>query len=159
MASGTFKFISQRAKETQVLARKLARLLKKNDCLALVGNFGSGKTTFVKGLAQGLGVRRKDSVCSPSFVILKLYPARLPLYHFDLYRLDHLRDLEDIGFSEFAASGGICVIEWADNVKGLLPAGYLKIKFDMRGKNRRCLTFSATTPAGKRLLKIFKKTI
>ncbi len=117
----SIKFVSHSEEQTQLLAKRLAQGLKKNDCLALVGDFGTGKTTFVRGLVEGLAVRKKNFVCSPSFVILKIYQGRLPIYHFDLYRLNGERDLEDIGFSEFITSGGISAIEWADRIKGGLP--------------------------------------
>ncbi|MFH0877293.1 MAG: tRNA (adenosine(37)-N6)-threonylcarbamoyltransferase complex ATPase subunit type 1 TsaE, partial [Candidatus Omnitrophota bacterium] len=136
------EFISKSPKETEAIACRLARRLKKNDCLALMGCFGSGKTTFVKGLAKGLRVRKKEYVCSPSFVLLKIYPGRLPLHHFDLYRLDRRCDLEDIGFAEFISAGGVSVIEWADKFLKVLPATAVKIKFTILGKNLRRLSLS-----------------
>ncbi len=150
------KFVSEGEKETVAFARRLARGLKKRDCLALVGDFGSGKTTFVKGLAEGLGFRKKNYVCSPSFVILKIYPGRAPLYHFDLYRINSVKELEAIGFSEFVAGEGVAAIEWADKVGRFLPAGCLKITFSSGGPNRRFLSFSTTT---KRLERLLEKVI
>ncbi len=135
------KFISSSEKQTHLLAKRLAKGLKKNDCLALVGDFGTGKTTFVRGLVEGLEGRKKNFVCSPSFVILKIYQGRLPVYHFDLYRLNTERDLEDIGFSEFITSGGISAIEWADRVKDVLPKASLRIEFSSLDENKRSISF------------------
>lgn len=137
----SIKFISHSEEETRQLARRLARGLKKDDLLALIGDFGSGKTTFVRGLVQGLQVRKKNFVCSPSFVILKIYQGRLPVYHFDLYRLDNARDFEDIGFSEFISSGGVSAIEWADRIQGTLPENSLRVQFRCLGRDERQITF------------------
>lgn len=150
------KFISTSDKQTRLLAKRLARGLKKNDCLALIGDFGAGKTTFVKGLVEGLRAQKNNFVCSPSFVILKIYQARLPVYHFDLYRLSTQRDLEDIGFSEFITSGGISAVEWADRIKGILPKTALTIKFSLLGENERCVSFY---PALKRLKDLVRKAV
>lgn len=135
------KFISNSEEQTHALAKRLARGLKGNDCLALVGGFGVGKTTFVRGLVDGLEVRKKNFVCSPSFVILKIYQGRLPVYHFDLYRLDAERDFEDIGLSEFIACGGISAVEWADRLKSVLPKTTLRIEFSCLDENKRIISF------------------
>ncbi|MDD5292241.1 MAG: tRNA (adenosine(37)-N6)-threonylcarbamoyltransferase complex ATPase subunit type 1 TsaE, partial [Candidatus Omnitrophica bacterium] len=121
-------FNSYSAKDTIELAKRIAGSLKKGDTIGLFGDLGCGKTTFVKGLAGGLGLKSK--VNSPSFVILKIYSSgrnrtiknkNVPLCHFDLYRLKSLRELEDIGYEDFIGSDAICVIEWADRADGLLP--------------------------------------
>jgi len=148
------KFISQSEKETMDLAQRLAKKLSSCDCLALVGDFGSGKTTFVKGLAAGLGFKKKSYVTSPSFVILKIYRARLPLYHFDLYRLKSLKDMESAGLGEFTEARGISVIEWADRCLDFLPPGHLKLEFSVLGPNRRAIKF---TTKNKRLIGVLKK--
>lgn len=136
------EFVSYSDKDTRRFAEKLARRLKKNDCLALTGCFGSGKTTFVKGLVRGLGLKEDSAVSSPSFVIMKIYQARLPVYHFDLYRLDGIADLETVGFDEFINAGGITVIEWADKIKDYLPKGALRVSFAVLGPQKRRLKFS-----------------
>ncbi len=148
-----WSFISNSEEETKKIASKLARGLKPNDCLALVGGFGSGKTTFVKGLADGLVLRKKNYVCSPSFVILKIYRARLPIYHFDLYRLHRAKDIEGIGLTEFAGSGGVTVVEWADQAKDYLGPGCLKVKFSVSGNDKRTMVFFPPTLRFRRLLK------
>lgn len=134
--------------ETRRLARRLARSLDPNDCLALFGGFGSGKTTFVRGLAEGLGVKRLKDVASPSFVILKIYPGPKVLYHFDLYRLKGCREALDAGLEEFMSADGVAAIEWAEVARASLPRERLDIRFSVVGKGERRLAFSAL--AGKR---------
>lgn len=121
----TLTLTSCSRKETIAIAQRLARYLGPGDCVGLIGELGAGKTTFVQGLAQGLGIR--CPVRSPSFVILKAYKNKIPLFHFDLYRLSSLKDLEDIGYEDFMGDRGICVIEWADRAKMLLPWQHLEI--------------------------------
>lgn len=133
-------------------ARRLGERLGENDCLALVGDFGSGKTAFVKGLARGLRVSKKTYVSSPSFVILKIYSGRLKVYHFDLYRLKSAADLEAIGFHEFMTAGGVCVVEWAQKARRALPKSALKICFSVAGNTKRELSFSVPSPRRARLL-------
>lgn len=151
-------FISQSENETKAFAQKVGRSLKKGDGLALIGDFGSGKTTFVKGLALGLGLIKKDYVCSPSFVILKIYRARVPIYHFDLYRLNNPRDFFDIGFGEFVDGNGVYVIEWAEKMKSFLPKNTLVINFKILGLKKRKLCFSSYKEGHEKLLKKLKKT-
>ncbi len=138
------KYISKSEKETLWLAAKVAKALKANDCLALIGDFGAGKTTFVKGLAKALSVGKKDYVSSPSFVILKTYRGKKMIYHFDLYRLKNALDAEAIGLDEFVNAGGISVIEWPDNVLDLLPANRLEIRFMVAGKKKREIYFKTS---------------
>jgi tRNA threonylcarbamoyladenosine biosynthesis protein TsaE len=159
-AQKSVTFVSNSEKETLSLALRIAANIKKNDCLALVGNFGSGKTVFVKGLARGLRTLKKTYVCSPSFVILKTYPGRLPIYHFDLYRLSNARDLENIGLFEFMSAGGVSVIEWADKIKQLLlPKGYLRIEFFVLGPGMRSIKLSGSATDIRRFLKRVKPWI
>ncbi|HAJ57128.1 MAG TPA: tRNA (adenosine(37)-N6)-threonylcarbamoyltransferase complex ATPase subunit type 1 TsaE [Candidatus Omnitrophica bacterium] len=146
------KYISESEGQTRRLAAKLARGLKENDCLALVGDFGSGKTTFVKGLAKGLACGKKDYVCSPSFVILKIYRGRVPVYHFDLYRLKRERDAEAVGLFEFIGAGGVAVIEWPEKVLKYLPDSRLEIRFFVRGEKKRELHFFVSDGRLKKLL-------
>lgn len=126
------------AAETTKLAADILGKLKPGDCLALTGDLGSGKTTFVKGLAQALGV--KGPVTSPTFLILKTYPTKHPaikrLVHVDAYRLEAAKDLVEVGFSdEINQPGTISVVEWAEKVKEMLPPGktiWIKIKIGQK---------------------------
>lgn len=108
--------------ETRDFALKLAEELEAGDVLALIGDLGTGKTALTKYIAQGLGIR--DSVVSPTFTIVREYTGgRLPLYHFDVYRLGDSEEMFNIGAEEyFYEKGGVCVIEWADIVEDILPA-------------------------------------
>jgi len=133
--------ISKNAKETQMLGARLAKLLNPGDNIALTGNLGSGKTTFTKGLARGLNIEKPEYVNSPSFVLMKEYKGRANLYHFDLYRLDSLEDIEYISMREYLDGDGIVVIEWADRMKMLLPAQYLEISIGIAAEKKRKFTF------------------
>lgn len=101
-----------------------AGLLPKNTLLALTGNLGAGKTTFVQGLAAGLGI--DEPIQSPTFVLLNVYDG---LAHFDLYRLKNAADFTSLGFDEYFQSGAICAIEWPDRIKELLPPETVHIEF------------------------------
>ncbi len=107
--------ITRSAKETVTLAKNLARQLSKGDIVALYGDLGSGKTTFTKGIGEGLGVKDAIRINSPTFVLIKEYAGRLPLYHLDLYRLDNLKEIEDIGVerSEERRVGKECRSRWS----------------------------------------------
>ncbi len=148
------KFISNSPEETLCIASKLARGLKNNDCLALLGDFGAGKTTFVKGLALAFGVPKKDYVSSPSFVILKIYNGKKDIYHFDLYRLKDEKDAEAVGLYEFLDSGGISVIEWADKIVDFLPTERLEVRFSVKGPQVREICFKTSS---ERINKILRK--
>ncbi len=110
--------------ETKAFAERLGELLRPNQVVTLDGDLGAGKTTFTKGLAKGLGVKR--TVNSPTYTIVKEYRGRMPLYHMDVYRLEDSE--EDIGFDEYFSGEGITVIEWSDYIHPFLPERYLKIQ-------------------------------
>ena len=150
-------FVSHAVSQTIDVARKLSHLLKKGDVIGLVGNLGSGKTTFIQGLARGLGLR--CAINSPSFVILKIYTRKITLYHFDLYRVQSLKDLEDIGYEDFICDSGICVIEWANRAKQLLPKEYLKVSIAIKGKTARAIRFAGYGLRYHRLLRVFSGAI
>lgn len=127
------KIITNSEQETIKLGEQLGRHLKKGDVLGLIGELGSGKTTLVKGIASGLGVKEKDNVSSPSFVLIKEYKGRVPLYHFDLYRLDKIKDVGYLGLEEYLFDDGVCVIEWAEKMKMLLP-DYLQVDLAVKAR-------------------------
>lgn len=129
--------ISKSAEETIRIGEKLAKKLKKGDCVALVGDLGAGKTVFTKGIAKGLGVRRSRYVNSPTFVIIKEYKGKFPLYHFDLYRLNKSSVLDSENFEEYFYGDGVTVIEWADKIRKLLPPKYIEVKLSVAGENCR----------------------
>jgi tRNA threonylcarbamoyladenosine biosynthesis protein TsaE len=125
--------------------------LNKADIVCLFGELGSGKTILTKGISAGLGVK-KNKVKSPSFVLMRQYKGRIPIYHFDFYRLDNPGDILGIGYEEFFYDEGICVIEWADRLKNLLPEKFLKIELFVKGEKTRLLNFSAQGSCYKALL-------
>lgn len=117
---------------TLSFGRKMASLLPKGTVLALSGELGAGKTTFVKGLALGLGIQ--EPIQSPTFVLMNAYEG---LYHFDLYRLTKPEDFTALGFEEYFSSSGICVIEWPEKIGALLPKNALRLHFTYDGKGRK----------------------
>lgn len=131
------KFLSRSPNNTISFAAAFAKALKHGAVVALVGNLGSGKTTFTKGIAKGLGVKGYRYVNSPSFVLIKEYKGRIPLYHFDLYRLDKIKDIEDLDSDGYFFGKGISVIEWADKCRVLLPKTCIRVEFRIKGENER----------------------
>ena len=131
----TFKSVS--AGETITFGEKLGRLLVPGDVIALVGELGAGKTAMVKGIAQGLGVKDKRAVKSPTFSLVHRYEGRIPLYHFDAYRLEDAQEMLAIGSDEIVYGNGVSVIEWADRVTECLPESYLKITIIVISGNER----------------------
>jgi tRNA threonylcarbamoyladenosine biosynthesis protein TsaE len=117
--------VCKRAEDTQALAAGMAELAAPGDLLLLVGELGSGKTSFVQGFARGLGV--VDQVTSPTFILARTYTGRLRLHHLDVYRLDHLQEVVDLGLAEIVDDGGVTLIEWGDVVTPALPADYLEV--------------------------------
>ncbi len=146
------KIVTNSTEETIKLGKKVGRYLKSGDVLGLIGELGSGKTTLVKGIASGLGVREKDNVSSPSFVLIKEYSGRFPLFHLDLYRLNNLKDIEYLGVEEYLFNDGVCVIEWAEKMKMLLP-DYLQVDLAIKGENIREIKFFAHSKRYEALLK------
>lgn len=125
------------------IGRRLARKLQKGDIICLFGKLGSGKTVLTKGIAQGLGIE-KSRVISPSFVLMRQHlKVRLPLYHFDLYRLKQPKDILDLGYEEYLFAEGISVIEWADRLNYLLPKEFLKIELFLKEGFERLIKFTA----------------
>ncbi|MFC1576106.1 tRNA (adenosine(37)-N6)-threonylcarbamoyltransferase complex ATPase subunit type 1 TsaE [Candidatus Omnitrophota bacterium] len=132
------KYTTNCPEETFNLGCKLGRSLKAGAVVALIGELGTGKTLFTKGIAKAIGVKNHAYVNSPSFVIVKEYGSKTaPLYHFDLYRLKSSHDLETVGYEEYFYSKGISVVEWADRAPDALPDKYITVKFKYRGKNKR----------------------
>ena len=122
---------------TKALGVKLASRLGCGDCVALVGDLGAGKTAIVRGIAAGLGLADDRLVSSPTFVLVQEYPARLPVFHIDLYRLaEASRELEQLGLAEML-SQGVALIEWADRAGETLPRPRWQITITHTGKRSR----------------------
>ena len=132
--------ISHSVEETERLGAELARELRPGDVVTLIGEIGAGKTTFARGLAQGLGIPAA-SVASPSFVLVRQYSSgRMPLYHADLFRLDNLPQAANVGLEECYEAGGVTLIEWGNKVPGVLPEEFLEVRFDVLDTETRRLT-------------------
>jgi tRNA threonylcarbamoyladenosine biosynthesis protein TsaE len=111
--------------DTQTFAAAVARALQDGDMVLLIGEIGAGKTTFAQGFGSGLGV--EDAITSPTFVLLHTYKGRIPLHHVDIYRLDHLQEVIDLGLMELLDEGGIALVEWGDLASPVLPRDRLEI--------------------------------
>jgi tRNA threonylcarbamoyladenosine biosynthesis protein TsaE len=122
---------------TMELGRRLGSLLFPGAVIGLIGPLGAGKTHFVRAVAEGLGIRDSRIVSSPTFVLIQEYPARLPIYHFDTYRLKKLTEFADLGIDEYFAGDGVCLIEWADRVAEFLPRERLEIEIEVTGADSR----------------------
>lgn len=123
---------------TRAFAARLGALLRPGDVLSLLGDLGAGKTTFTQGLALGLGLPADEPVNSPTFTLLAEHPGgRVPLFHFDVYRLADPSGLYDLAFDEYLDAGGVVVIEWADKVADALPDERLEIRLTAAGESER----------------------
>jgi tRNA threonylcarbamoyladenosine biosynthesis protein TsaE len=127
---------------TETLGRRLGRLLFPGTVVALSGPLGAGKTHLVRAITEGLGVEDPYLVNSPTFVLIQEYDARLPIYHFDAYRLPSEAAFLDLGAAEYFQGQGVCLVEWADRVKGCLPAEHLWIELAVTGPESRRLRFA-----------------
>ncbi len=143
-------FVSRSPEQTQLLGRRLGEHAQAGDVFLLTGNLGSGKTCLTQGIAWGLGV--KEYAFSPSFVLIREYSGRLPLYHIDFYRLDHIEEIADLGLDDYLYGKGVCVVEWADKGMSLLPGERLLISLSYISENQRALSFDPKGPRYTRLV-------
>jgi len=131
------KIITENPAETISFGARLGRLLKPGAVVALCGELGSGKTTLVKGIAQGLGID-EARVLSPSFVLIReLRGKKMPLFHADFYRLENAKQLIGLGLDEYSFGKGVFVMEWAQKAEQFLPEDYILIKISSRSKEKR----------------------
>jgi len=145
---------SDNPEQTQLLGRHLGKVALKGDLILLEGELGTGKTCLVQGIAHGLGI--KQYAFSPSFVLIREYYGRLPLYHIDLYRLDSVAEIADLGLEEYIYNDGICVIEWAEKGLPVLPQDYLliTIKYVLSSETQRTISIY---PRGNHYLELIKR--
>jgi tRNA threonylcarbamoyladenosine biosynthesis protein TsaE len=129
---------------TQAFGRRLARHLQPGTVIALVGPLGAGKTQLVRAVAEGLGVADGRVVSSPTFVLIQEYEARLPVYHFDTYRLRQPEEFFDLGVGEYFEGDGVCLVEWGDRVEQFLPPDHLRITIAVTGETTRHFTVEGT---------------
>jgi tRNA threonylcarbamoyladenosine biosynthesis protein TsaE len=123
---------------TQMFGRWLGQRLKAGSIVALVGALGAGKTHLVRAIAEGIGIADSRVVTSPTFVLVQEYAARLPLYHFDAYRLRTEAEFFDLGAHEYFEGDGVSLVEWADRVSHGLPDAHLRITLTVTGEYSRC---------------------
>ncbi len=150
--------ISKSVNTTIKIGRAIAGSLQRGDIICLSGQLGAGKTVLTKGIACGLGVDMRR-VTSPTFVLIRQYNGKMPLYHFDLYRLKEATDMFALGYEEYFYNEGVSVVEWPDRLGCLMPGELLKVEISFRQENQRKLKF---LPVGKRyedLLKSIKKRL
>jgi tRNA threonylcarbamoyladenosine biosynthesis protein TsaE len=130
--------------ETRKVGAELADLLVPGDVVSLTGDLGAGKTAMVQGAARGLGVQ--GPVVSPSFVLVREYRGDLPVYHLDVYRLDRMQEVLDLGFEDYLDPSGVLFIEWGDAIEALLPDDHLRVEITAREDDVRRLTFTGRGP-------------
>ena len=136
-------YVTNSPAETEALGQRLAETLQPGDVIAYTGDLGAGKTAFTRGLARGLGITER--ITSPTFTIVNEYlGGRLPLFHFDMYRLGSSEELYEIGWEDYLARGGVCAVEWSENVADAMPDGtvYVTIQRDTGDENARKITIT-----------------
>lgn len=131
-------YVTNSPAETEALGQHLAETLQPGDVIAYTGDLGAGKTAFTRGLARGLGITER--ITSPTFTIVNEYlGGRLPLFHFDMYRLGSSEELYEIGWEDYLARGGVCAVEWSENVTEAME-GAVSVTIDVLGENTRRIT-------------------
>lgn len=136
------EFVTTSPEETIALGEKIGAELKLGDVLAFYGDLGSGKTTIIKGICLGLGVKEQDIVKSPSFIMINEYQGRYPIYHIDLYRTRNLEEILSIGFDEYLYDDGVCLIEWAEKAEGQLLENIIKVELETVNQHERKIKIS-----------------
>ena len=132
--------VSTSPEETDRLAASVASTLKPGDVVCLHGDLGAGKTCFVKGVAAFFGIDQ-NMVSSPTFTLIHEYPAGIPVYHFDCYRINDVREAVDIGTEDYLYGNGICLIEWAEKIEAIIPEEALHITIEKISESERLFRF------------------
>lgn len=147
------KIYLENEEKTKDIGYKLGKLLDKKSILCLIGDLGAGKTTLTQSIAKGLEV--DDYITSPTFTIVNEYEGRVPLYHFDVYRIGSSDEMYDIGFDEYINSDGVCIIEWANLIEDILPDEYLYIDLKYKENGREMIL----NPKGEKYEEIIKELL
>jgi tRNA threonylcarbamoyladenosine biosynthesis protein TsaE len=148
----SLEMVSNSAAQTRNMGMKLGKSAAAGDVILLVGPLGAGKTCLTQGIAHGLGIH--EYTASPSFVLVREYQGKLPLYHIDLYRLDKIEEVTQLGLDDYLYGNGVCVVEWADKGLGVLPEEHLLIEMQIVSPLKRRLSFM---PRGMRYLEMLSK--
>ena len=141
--SSKFTFTSRSVEETQALGAKIGQSIHTGTIITLIGDLGSGKTAFVQGLAKGLDVPEDYYITSPTYTLLNEYPGRLPLYHYDFYRLEGPADIYSTGFYETLDSKCVVAVEWAERLLDTLTVDYLKMELIIQDDDSRIINITA----------------
>jgi tRNA threonylcarbamoyladenosine biosynthesis protein TsaE len=144
--------VTESPEETQRLGNRLGKLAQVGDVFLLVGELGTGKTCLTQGIAWGLGI--KGYATSPSFVVVNQYQGRLPLYHIDLYRIDRLEEVIELGLDDYLYGRGVCVVEWAKKALDMLPEEYLLVEMSYLSDTSRNLVLK---PVGERYVELLSQ--
>jgi tRNA threonylcarbamoyladenosine biosynthesis protein TsaE len=140
---------------TEALGNRLARGLFPGAVVALIGQLGAGKTQLARAIAVGLDIPNSAVVNSPTFVLIQEYDARLPIFHFDAYRLERETQFADLGAHEYYERGGVCLIEWADKVPSVLPKERLEVRIAITGAESRRVEMTAVGERYEKMLSVF----
>jgi tRNA threonylcarbamoyladenosine biosynthesis protein TsaE len=127
--------ITHSPEQTHELGRSIGKLAQPGDIVLLVGELGTGKTCLTQGIAWGLGI--EEYTLSPTFVIMRELHGRLPLYHVDLYRLDDVKEVDNLGLDDYLYGNGVCVVEWAEKGLSVMPEGHLLVEISHLGEDER----------------------
>jgi tRNA threonylcarbamoyladenosine biosynthesis protein TsaE len=157
LKQGTLDFISHSEAQTRRLGVRLAAFLQPGDIIALIGDLGSGKTRWVQGVCQGLGITAP--VVSPTFTLVNEYEGRLSVYHIDLYRLEDVNEILGFGLEDYLYGNGVSLIEWADRAAELLPKAYLTIELHHLEATKRRVVLQAQGERYTDLLQDYKRNV
>ena len=141
MPKASHTFNSTSVNETMAYAGRLAKQLRPGDIVLLQGNLGAGKTVFTKGLAKAFGVSDRK-VVSPTFVLMNHYSGKIPIYHFDLYRLENPEELKSVPFDEYFYGDGISIVEWPERLGAFAPKEFWLVEFKHNGEQERTICIS-----------------
>ncbi|MBI2858413.1 MAG: tRNA (adenosine(37)-N6)-threonylcarbamoyltransferase complex ATPase subunit type 1 TsaE [Chloroflexi bacterium] len=154
---GQIELITRCAEDTQTLGVAIGSRAESGDVFLLTGELGAGKTCLTQGIARGLGVA--DNAASPSFVIVREYRGRLPLFHIDLYRLEKTEEIADLGLEDYFYREGVSVVEWAERARGLVPENHLAITIRLAAEHQRHIVLRAGGSRYLSLLSALRKAL
>ena len=133
------EYRTESPEETQTLGEEFGKTLKPGDVVALIGDLGTGKTCLTQGIARGIGIAADEVVSSPSYILINEYNGKIPIYHIDLYRLENIAEIADLGICEYMESDGVCIIEWAERMEEGLPETSIRIYITWEDENTRTI--------------------
>jgi tRNA threonylcarbamoyladenosine biosynthesis protein TsaE len=155
---GSWTVVSKSTRQTMGWGRKLAKVVQGGEIIGLVGELGTGKTSFVRGFAAGLEVGKDAWIRSPTFTLINEYHGRLPIYHIDLYRIGEHDELEGLNLREYLYSDGVSLIEWFEKLPVTEADEFLEIRIAHRGASKRQLTFVGHGERYEKIVQKFKRS-